>query len=100
MTEDNKIWSVQLPEKFAAPPNRMSASTLKEIEACPRRYALRRAAYPQIWNGYGYPPKPSLKALEGTIVHGSIERIVKALKQANCPSIFDALFVQTMRSLK
>lgn len=97
--ESEKVWFVELPEKFGSPPKRMSASTLKEIEACPRRYALRRAAYPQIWNGFGYPPKPTLKALEGTIVHGSIEQIIKALRQANCPSISDELFVQTMRSL-
>jgi CRISPR/Cas system-associated exonuclease Cas4 (RecB family) len=97
--ESEKVWFLELPKKFGAPPKRMSASTLKEIESCPRRYALLRASYPQIWNGFGYPPKPSLKALEGTIIHGSIERIVKALKQVNCPSISDALFVQTMRSL-
>lgn len=98
-SESVRVWFLELPEKFGTPPERMSASTLKKIESCPRRYALRRASYPKIWNGFGYPPKPSLKALEGTIVHSSIERIVKALKQANYTSIFDELFVETMRSL-
>lgn len=97
--ESENIWFVELPEKFGTPPKRMSASTLNEIESCPRRYALRRAAYPNIWNGFGYPPKPTLKGLEGIIVHRSIEQIVKALKQANCPSTSDELFVKTMRSL-
>ncbi len=93
------MWFVELPEKFGSPPERMSASTLKEIESCPRKYALRRAAYPKIWNGFGYPSKPTLKGLEGIIVHSSIEQIVKALKHADCPSISDEIFVKTMRSL-
>lgn len=99
ITENKNICFAELPEEFGKAPKRMSASALSEIESCPRKYALRRAEYPQIWGGYGYPPKPTLKTLEGTIVHRSIERIVNALKRANCPSAADELFVKTMRSL-
>lgn len=97
--EDENLWFVKLPEKFATQPKKMSASTLHEIESCPRKYVLRRADYSRMWKGYGYPPKPTLKTLEGIIVHRSIEQIIKALKQAKCPSIFDEQFVKTMRSL-
>lgn len=99
ITESKNIWRVELPDEFGKPPRRMSVSTLNEIESCPRKYALRRAQYPRIWGGYGYPPKPTLKSLEGVIVHSSIEKIIDALKQANCPSVTDEMFVKTMRSL-
>lgn len=97
--KSENIWFAEPPEKFGELPKRMSVSILKEIESCPRKYALRRADYSQIWNGFGYPNKPSLKALEGIIVHRSIEHIIKALRKAGCPSISDELFVKTMRSL-
>jgi len=96
---EGSIWQLELPDEYGIPPKKMSASTLNEIESCPRKYALRRANYPKVWKKYGYPPNPSLKALQGIILHGAIEDIITALKQANCPSVFDETFVKTMRSL-
>lgn len=94
------IWQLRLPEKFGPPPVRMSITTLLEIESCPRRYALRTATYEDIWNNKGYPPKPTIKSLQGTIFHRSVERIVKSLQHNNCPSNTNGQFIEVMRELK
>ena len=69
-----------------APPGFWSYSSLKEIDACPRRYALARASYPDLWDGPGYPQAPTLAALFGDVVHGALETIVKALAASGCES--------------
>lgn len=69
-----------------SPPNYWSYSSLKEVEACPRRYALARATYPDLWDGRGYPSLPSTPALFGDVVHGALEVVVKALAEAGVES--------------
>ena len=71
-----------LPE----PPGLWSFSSLKDIEACPRRYMLLRASYPDLGYQDGYPQLPSLPALMGVIVHDTLEEIVKELVAAGCES--------------
>ena len=61
-------------------------SSLKEIEECPRRYALARASYPGLWKGPGYPPMPTVPALFGNVVHGALEVVVKAFAAAGVES--------------
>lgn len=68
------------------PPNYWSYSSLKEIGECPRRYALERASYPDLWVGRGYPSLPTAPALFGNVVHGALEIVVKALTQAGVDS--------------
>ncbi len=74
-------------------------STLKEIEKCPRRWALAAASYPSIWDGRGYPPRLQLKALAGTIVHAALETVTKELVWAGCPSVQDASAVEVLQRL-
>lgn len=64
-----------------------SYSALKELEACPYRYVLSRADYPDLWDGGGYPSVPSPASLFGDIVHDSLEVLVKALARAGCGSL-------------
>lgn len=52
-----------------------SYSSLKEMEACPRRWMLSRADYPDIWERRGYPPLPVVAAIFGKVVHGVIEQL-------------------------
>jgi len=80
-------------------PGFWSYSSLKEIEACPRRYALVRATFPDLWAGYGYPAMPSLAALFGDIVHGSLEIIVKRLAAAGCTGPRSTRAVDVLKSL-
>jgi hypothetical protein len=67
-------------------PDFWSYSSLKEIDACPRRYALSRSSYPQLWDGQGYPQVPATAALFGDVIHGALDRIVRALIAAGCAS--------------
>lgn len=67
-------------------PDFWSYSSLNEIESCPRRYALSRARYPDLWDGAGYPPRPAPAALFGDVVHGALDTLVKALAAAGCTS--------------
>ncbi|WP_324012662.1 PD-(D/E)XK nuclease family protein [Microbacterium sp. JZ37] len=69
-----------------SPPSYWSYSSLKEIEACPRRFALARATYPDLWDGRGYPSLPSTRALFGDVVHSTLEVVVKALAEAGVES--------------
>jgi len=93
------IWYVRPPVDWPVPPNLMSFSALKEIEACPRRWALRSADYPNIWNRRGYPDLPHPAALEGQVVHLSLEAITKALVREKCSSFLDPKAVDVLKEL-
>lgn len=89
MTSGERIFDTGVAQSVARlpdPPAHWSYSGLKEVEACPRRFALGHASYPDLWSGFGYPQVPHPAALFGNIVHDSLERIVKALVKADCGS--------------
>jgi len=98
METTSALWVARPPQSKADLPKLMSFSTLNEIEACPRRWWLRSALYPEIWDERGYPNNPTIYLLIGQILHHSIEVIVKALTAANA-AIDDESFITTMRSL-
>ena len=82
--------SAELPVEFAGAPDQMSFSALRSMEDCPRRWALSRAEYPDIWPGHGYPPLVTWAALRGTIVHRSSELILKQVER-ECGTGFERL---------
>ncbi|MGA2614206.1 MAG: PD-(D/E)XK nuclease family protein [Spirochaetia bacterium] len=77
----------------------MTITTLSEIEACPRRWALAAAEYPELWSGHGYPPRLQLSALVGTIVHLALQTITRKLVQAACSSVQDQNGPKVMKEL-
>jgi len=83
------IWFVAGPSQWPAAPEHMSLSRLREIEACPRRWALEAAEFPAIWTRRGYPNKPHAAALVGRIVHLAVEVVVNALMKERCSGISD-----------
>lgn len=85
--------------KWPEPPEWFSYSSLQEGEACPRRWALTRGHYPDVWEGSGYPNRPSLAALSGDITHECLEQIVQALTEAGCASVCDERAVSALRDL-
>lgn len=60
---------------------------------------LSNAAYPTLWDRRGYPRLVELAALSGTVVHRSVETIVKAFHRAQCSSIADPRAVEVLRNL-
>ena len=93
------FWSVLRPTAWPEAPEAMSFSTLLEMEACPRRWALRAADYPALSGKRGYPPALQQAAVEGTVVHLSLQKVSTALVECGCPSLADQRAVQTLREL-
>lgn len=81
------------------PPEYWSYSTLKEIETCPRRYALMHARYPDLWDRPGYPQLPHAAALFGDIIHDALDRIIKALAAAGCDSSNSASAIAVLKKI-
>lgn len=102
MSATPKQFHTGVEESCAVLPTRpsfWSYSALKEIEACPRRYSLSRASYPDLWRGQGYPQVPTLAALFGDVIHGALDVIVTALVDAGCDSPQGASAVAVLRKL-
>lgn len=72
----------------------MSVSRLNQLEACPRRWALGAAHYPEIWKRRGYPRRLSRPAFRGLVLHRVIELIIQARDEHP-----DQRFIPLMRSL-
>ena len=92
-------WFVAKPKIWPAAPSAMSVTGLIEIEACPRRWALASADYPEVWNRRGYPPRLFIASLTGTVIHMALQTITKAFAQSGRTSLQDAGAVEVMRSL-
>lgn len=92
-------WTAVAPAMWPAAPADLTFSALKDIEACPRRWALAAASYPALWDDRGYPPRLQLKALAGSVVHTVLETITKELVRSGCPSVLDASAVGVLQRL-
>ena len=96
---DVGFWQVQEPVAWPQSPLWMSFSTLTELEACQRRWALMNAKYAGIWEHRGYPSPIVTPALDGIVVHRSLRRIVRALAKKGCGSLVDVGAVSVLRQL-
>lgn len=93
-----KILFCYEPGRWPIPPERFSYSNLFEIESCPLRWALSNADYPTIWSEQGYPKKPSVPALTGSIVHRAIELLTKELVEIGCESFKDIRVIKVLKN--
>jgi len=93
------IGAVSAPGAWPSPPSTWSFSVLREVESCPRRWALRASEYPTVWDGTGYPPLLSVKALEGQVIHETVKKIAAALSEGGCQSVREAASVEVLRAL-
>ena len=83
MSNGLSLLSVALPKVWASSPEWMSFSFAQDAGECPRRAALRRSEYPEIWQGHGYPPSYSFAAAKGTIVHEALAKISRELAKGS-----------------
>jgi hypothetical protein len=97
--ENIDFWQVLCPTALPEAPVWMSFSTLIELEACPRRWSLATAEYPNLWNNRGYPAVPQPSALEGTIIHLGLQKITGALIENGCSSLADESAILTVKQL-
>ena len=54
---------------------------------------------PDLWDRHGYPRLPIPAAIQGDVVHGALEIIVRALVKAGCSSTRSAEAVAVLREL-
>lgn len=102
MTAEPVRFDTAIPQfwgHWPATPERWSYSSLKDIEACPRRWMLSRAHYPEISEVSGYPAPPHPAAVFGDVVHLSLELLIKALVRAGCSATRGAEAVAVYREL-
>jgi CRISPR/Cas system-associated exonuclease Cas4 (RecB family) len=97
--EISAVFTTLTPTEWQAPPEWMNFHYLVRAEQCPRSAALRHATYSQLWSRRGYPDKPSLAALAGTVMHRAIARIIPALADSNVDSFQDPRSVAILKSL-
>lgn len=93
------VWLVSSPSVWPKAPHWMSFSTLSELETCPRRWALSAADYPHVWEKCGYPRRPQISALEGTVVHLALEKISHALAKHGCHSLIEERAFSALKEL-
>ena len=99
MNSKSAVWQLKFPISWPVPPTMMSISALGAIEKCPRQWALSRATYPQIWDRSGYPNYPYFGAIEGLVVHQSLETIVRGIIAEGCRSIEDPKVTSVLQRL-
>src|SRR5947209_6591660 len=101
MTGTDRFWTEILDTDgvWPEPPSRWSYSSIMEFRECPRRWMLRRASYPQIWDRRGYPDLPTLPSLMGDVMHRALEELTAAMVGARCSAAGSECGVQVMRDL-
>jgi hypothetical protein len=67
-------------------PTAVAVQPLGPIEACPRKWALGHAQYPDVWDGRGYPDRPAIGAIAGRVAHLAIEKITQVLDDGQPPT--------------
>ena len=95
----NSVWQVTRPKTWPKVPSEMTFTSLVEIEACPRRWALRAAEYPDIWDKRGYPERFGHRGLAGSVVHQAVEIVLDGLATSGCRSAHDAKAIYVMKDL-
>ena len=100
MTEpDSFETAINVSGSWPEPPTLWSFSALEEVALCPRRYALRRASYPDLWDRPGYPERVSEAGLVGVVVHEGVQNVLLALNRAGCASLAEEKAVGVVRRL-
>ena len=89
----------KVPTDWPSPPENMTVTAFEEINTCPRRWALSKASYSDVWQGQGYPPKLQVHAVKGSAVHMAVETITKKLILAGCPSVQDPRATGVLKEL-
>lgn len=90
------FWILRPPYSWPAPPAVFSFSSLAEIEACPRRWGLRWASYPNVLGG-GYPEPLNVAAVQGSVLHRAVEVTSKAIQQGGSRAQGEGAAVEALK---
>lgn len=95
----HQMFTITSPRAWPAPPSPWNFSVLKEVEACPRRWALSSAAFPELWDGAGYPSAVNAKALAGQVIHAVVGQVSLAIADAGCSHVRDPTAIEVLRKM-
>ena len=73
-----------------------SASSLNEIEECPKKYFLKNGDYPTIWARKGFPNRISVPQIKGLVIHSVVSRFVKYIR--DCELDLETCVVNYLKS--
>lgn len=71
------------PGDFTGEHRIWSASTLNEVEECPKRFTLRRSSFPEIWPKDGFPNRISGAQIKGIVVHKVVSMIMNSVQNSS-----------------
>jgi PD-(D/E)XK nuclease superfamily len=91
------LWTTREPSEWASAPEWMSFHTFKDAQICPLAASLRNSYYASIWAKKGYPSRPNVAAITGTIVHICAERIVRQLVEEGIATLMDPAAMALLR---
>src|SRR4051794_21748091 len=95
----HEMFTITAPKAWPEPPSPWYFSVLMQIERCPRRWALSSAAFPELWDGKGFPPALNSRALAGQVIHDVIGIVSLAMADAGCSHARDAAAVDVLRKM-
>jgi CRISPR/Cas system-associated exonuclease Cas4 (RecB family) len=95
----SKVWEISNPPEYSIPENWMSFSQLNSLETCPKKWTLENSTYSEIWEKKGYPQSISKSSITGIVIHKTLETIIRALTNNNCPSVNSSEAVETINSI-
>src|SRR5207248_340242 len=78
------FWRVVEPARWPAAPERLSHSTVLDIETCARRWALAHADYTDTLGLTRYPSRFRRRTMAGQVTHLALQRIADCLREAGC----------------
>lgn len=93
------IWRVTEPSDQASAPEWMTFHLLKEAQRCPLSIALQRSSYRQLWDGSGYPTRPTAAVISGLVIHEAAETLLKELVQAGVSSLMQPAAMKILKEL-
>ena len=87
------VYDLCAPTEWAEPPRFFSYSSLRSIRSCPRRWLLLNS----VWgDSPKFPQRYAASAVEGRIVHESLDRLARALGHAGRPPIGSPAFARVV----
>ena len=81
---DTDFWTVIEPAHWPSAPDRLSHSTVQDLQTCARRWALAHGDYTDTLGMADYPKRLRKRTIAGQVTHLALERIADCLREAGC----------------
>lgn len=93
------MWMVTEPSERTLAPEWMSFHLYKDAQRCPLSVSLQRSHYRQLWDGFGYPTRPSTSAVSGIVIHQAAETILRQFAESGVTSLMQPIAMTVLKEL-